>query len=465
MTAPPIAPGTAHDRHPRPTPGSPRPYHFPRFTRSTLSNGMKLVVAPITKLPLVTVSVIVEAGAVVDAPERAGVAQLTARLLLEGTTTRDGATLADQFERLGASIEAHADWDAAAITVTTLTGKLGEAFALLGDVVRAPAFSQREVERLKAERLADLLQLRAEPRGLADEMFSRLLYAPASRFALPDGGDERTVAAITRDDVVRHYRARYAPGSITLVVAGDVSVQAMQTLAERGFGDWTGATPAAASTSDAAARVTRAVHLVAKPDAAQSELRIGHVGIPRNHPDYFSAVIMNAVLGGLFSSRINLNLREVHGYTYGAHSYFDWRRQSGPWLVSTAVASDVTDAAAKEVLAEIDRMREAPIAREELSLATSYLDGVFPIRYETTSAIAAALATLVVYGLPDDWYDAYRARVRAVTEADVLAAAQRLLHPDALQMVVVGNTAAIRERMNGMQFGTLHEYDAEGRPA
>jgi zinc protease len=204
------------------------------------------------------------------------------------------------------------------------------------------------------------------------------------------------------------------------------------------------------------------VHLVAKADAAQSELRVGHVGLPRQHPDYFPATLMNAVLGGLFSSRINLNLREVHGYTYGAHSYFDWRRQSGPWVVSTAVQSEVTEASAREILNEIDRIRSEAISADELSLATSYLDGVFPIRYETTAAIAAALANLVIYELPDDWYDRYRARVRAVTTKEVLTTAQRHLHPQALQILVVGNPTAIRAPLEGLGFGPMTVYDAEG---
>jgi zinc protease len=206
----------------------------------------------------------------------------------------------------------------------------------------------------------------------------------------------------------------------------------------------------------------RAVHLVAKSDAPQSELRIGHVGIPRNHPDFFPVNVMNAVLGGLFNSRINLNLREVHGYTYGAFSGFDWRRQSGPFVVHTAVKSDVTEAAAREILLEIDRIQAEPISAEELSLATSYLDGVFPIRFESTAAIAAALATLVIHGLPEDYYDRYRERVRAMTSEHILEAARHYLKPDALQMVVVGDPTSIRASLEAMQFGPLAVYDTQG---
>ena len=458
--------GTATtERLPRPRAGEPRPYQFPRFERAVLPNGMKLIVAPISKLPIVTISIVADAGAVADPPEGSGLAQLTAKLLLEGTTSRDGMAITDRFERLGASIDAHADWDVAGVTVTTLTDKLPESFDLLGEVLRRPGFNEREVERLKAERLAELLQQRAEPRGLADELFSRFLYDSRSRYALPDGGDETSVRRLTRSEVVRFYEARYSPASMTMIVAGDISTRALERMAAAVFGDWRGPVTTPAAASDEPARRSRAVHIVNKPDAPQSELRIGHVGLPRHHPDYFAAVIMNAVLGGLFSSRINLNLREVHGYTYGANSYFDWRRQKGPWVVATAVASEVTPAAATEVLKEIDRFRSAPITEDELTLATSYLDGVFPIRFETTSAIASALTTLVVYDLPEDWYDEYRARVRAVTSGDVLMAAERHLHPEALQMVVVGNAGAVREGMEAIAFGPVQRYDVEGRLA
>jgi len=469
---------------PRPAPAPPRPYRFPPFERRRFANGVGLVVAPVHKLPLVSVIVLVDAGAASDPDGREGLAQITAKGLAEGTSATDGATLADRVERLGTSLDTHADWDTALLRVTVSRERMAEATALLGEVLLAPAFPERELERLKGERQAEILAQRAEPRGLADEMFDRFAYAESARYARPEGGSAESVAAIGRDDVVRFYRTRYRPEHTTLVVAGDVTVDDAERLIGDVFGVWAarGAPPGEEVTAkygttrhpsdafgvaslpiDAPARLTRAVHVVAKPDAPQSELRVGHVGLKRLHPDYFPVVVMNAVLGGLFSSRINLNLREAHAYTYGAHSGYDWRRAAGPFSVSTAVRSDVTDAAAREILHEIDRIRAQPVGEEELSLATSYLDGVFPIRYETTAAIASALANLVLYKLPEDFYDAYRGQVRGVTRDDVLAAARAHLYPERLQIVAVGDAAAIRAPLEALGFGHVHVYDAEGR--
>ena len=204
--------------------------------------------------------------------------------------------------------------------------------------------------------------------------------------------------------------------------------------------------------------------LVERADAPQSELRLGHVGLPRTHPDYFPVLLMNAVLGGLFSSRINLNLRERHAYTYGASSSFEWRKGAGPFVVSTAVQSDVTVAAVREILGEIDAMRDRPISADELELAANYLAGVFPIRYETTSAVARALAAMVVFALPADHFDRYRDRVRAVTTDEIWRAAQRHLHPDLLQLVVVGDPAAVRAPLESLEFGPIMGYGRDGAP-
>jgi len=448
----------------RPTPGPSRDYRFPAFERLTLTNGVRVVVAPVSKLPIATVVAMVDAGAAADPRGQEGVALLTARALAEGTQRNDGAELAARFERLGTALDASADWDSATLRITVTSERLPAALGLLAEVIRVPSFPEREVERLRQERLAELLQQRAEPRGLADDMFGKFAYAPESRYALPDGGLESTVDTLSHDVVRAFYGARYSPSSTTVIIVGDVTVDRARQIVTEAFGSWAGGDVRQVTVSDEAATTTRLVHVVGKADAPQSEIRVGHVGVPRLHPDYFSIVVMNAILGGLFSSRINLNLREAHAYTYGAFSSFDWRKAAGPFTVATAVRSDVTDAAVREILLEIDKLREGGVTDAELSLATSYLDGVFPIRFESTTAIATALASLVSYGLPDEYYDTYRSQVRSVTVNRVLAAAGAHLRPDQLQIVAVGDPTIIRAPLEALGAGPVLTYDAEGRP-
>lgn len=449
----------------KPTPGRARAYAFPAFERRRLSNGLTLIVASIEALPVVTVHITFDAGAVLDPAGREGTALLTAASLAEGTTSIDGATLAERFEQLGTSLDTGADWDAAWCKCTVLATRLPAVLTLLADVVQAPALADREVERLRDERLAELLQLRMEPRGLADDMFARFIYTPSARYAKPDGGNEASVPSITRDDVSRFHATRYTPATTTLIVVGDTNVEVVEALVVECFGQWAGSAGARAATPDTPAPGVRSVHVIARADAPQSELRIGHVGIPRHHPDYLSVFVMNAILGGLFSSRINLNLRERHAYTYGAFSRVDARRDAGPFEISTAVHSTVTAAAVREVLNEIDRIRDEPVSADELSLATAYLDGVFPIRFETTAAVATALANVQIFGLADDYYDRYRGDVRAMTRERVQAAARDHLHPDRMQIVIVGDPATVVGPLTALVTGPVHVRDAAGVPS
>lgn len=444
--------GTA-TRAMRPAAGVPRPYEFPHATRFTLSNGLRVVVAPVHRLPLVSVSAVIDAGADGDADGREGLAMLAAAALAEGTVERDGPALADAFERLGTSLESGADWDEASAGFTVTPSRFDDAFALMAEVLMTPRFAEADVERLKAERLAELLQQRVEPRGLADERFARAVYASTSRYARPAGGTPKTVRALDASQVSVWHASRYAAATTTIIVAGDVSVEQVRAVVERRLGAWAGSVPLRSAVRVEPRTEARAVHVVAKADAPQSELRVGHMGLPRLHEDYFAVVVMNAVLGGLFSSRINLNLREVHAYTYGAHSGFDWRRGAGPFVVGSAVKTEVTDAAVREILMEIDRIREAPVSADELDLATKYLGGVFPIRYETTGAVASALAIATVYGLPDDYFSTYRDRIAAVTREDVLRVAQAHLHPEALQILAVGDADAIVAPLEALGVG------------
>jgi zinc protease len=443
-------------RAPRPVPGPAREYQFPRSERTSLSNKLRLVVAPIHRLPIVTVLAVVDAGALLDPAGREGTGPLTAKLLLEGAGDLGGAELAERFEEIGATIESGADWDAAVISMTVLSQHLTKAMELFATVLRWPAFRPREVERLKAERLAEILQLRAEPRGLADEAFESAVYHASSRYSTSLGGSERSVDKIELAELRAFHEAHYSPATTTIIMTGDVEGATATRLAEAHFGAWTGPAAASAPRADRPARDTRATHLVVRPDSPQSELRLGHVGVRRVHPDYFDLVVMNAILGGLFNSRINLNLREAHAYTYSGFSAFDWRRDAGPFVVSTAVRTDVTSEAVVEVLTEIERMRRDPVQAQELSLAKSYLDGVFPIRYETTAAVAAALANQAIFGLPDDYFDTYRDHIRRVSVESVQRVAREHLQPERLQAVVVGDASA-NEKLRALRLGDFIE--------
>lgn len=444
----------------RPKPGPVRSYRFPGFTDERLPSGIRLVTAPVAKLPVVTVLVVVDAGSANDPPGREGVAALTAATLLEGTAELSGSELAETFERLGTSVESGADWDSSFAKITTLSERLDEALTLLGQVLSEPSFPEREVERLKAERLAEILQLQTEPRGLADEKFSEFLYSAESRYSKPDEGSAESVSALSRADVDRFYRARYRTESTTVIIAGHVSVESARALVEEAFKGWASGSPPSQQLVTTARTARKTVHIIDKQGAPQSELRVGHVGLPRKNPDFFPTLVMNAVLGGLFGSRINLNLREARGYTYGASSYYDWRRGPGPFVVSTAVQSEVTAAALREIFLEVERIRRDRISEDELSLARDYLDGVFPIRYETTAAIASALATLVIYGLPADYYDTYRNRVRDVSVDNVLEAARAHLHPSELQTLVVGDSKMIRDSVVQLEIGDVQVHEA-----
>lgn len=445
---------------PRPAAGEPRPYNFPAFEQHRLSNQLRVTIASIPTLPVVTTLAVVDAGSTRDPDGYEGLATLTMHALEEGTESMDALALAERLELLGTTLNAGADWDSAVIHLTSLSSRVGDAFEVLADVLRRPAFPESELDRLRQERLADLAQLKAEPRGLADVYFSRVLYEPGSRFARLSGGDETSIMRLNRDMLVAHHGALFTPSNITLMIVGDITVADGLALAERCFGDWA---EGDLHVNDPHARQRYAeprVHLIDKADAPQSEIRAGHVSVPRLHEDYFPIVVMNAILGGLFSSRLNLNLREEHAFTYGAHSAFGWRRAPSPFEMSTAVETGVTADAVREIVKEFNRIRETEVSEAELSLAVSYLDGVFPIRFETTAAVAGGLANLEIFHLPSDYFDSYRENVRAVTAQDVLRVARAHLDPGRLQVVVVGDASAVRGPLEELGIGAVTVYDA-----
>jgi zinc protease len=440
---------------PRPTPWPPRPYRFPDYVRTRFDNGLTLLVAPVRRLPICAVSVVVDAGAELDPPGAEGCALLTARALAEGTRQAPGIVFTERLERIGASLEAAADWDGAHLSLAVMSQRVAEALELLAGVIIQPAFPGAELERLREERISEILQMRSEPRGLANEAFARVVYTADSRYSIPLGGTQATVGTIDREAVERYHRRLFAPERTTVIVAGDVDADVMTRLGERLLGSWRGNATDVVARRGAERLERPRVNVVNRESAPQSELRVGHAGVARAHPAYFPLVMMNAVLGGLFSSRINLNLREEHAFTYGAHSGFDWRRGDGPFVIRTAVESGVTAAAVSEILRETDRIRAESVTEAELSLARDYLVGVFPVRFETSLAIAAGLAQIVTYDLPADYYDSYRDNITRVTAADILDAARSHLDVGRLTVVVVGDGAVITPALEELAPGSV----------
>jgi zinc protease len=410
------------------------------------------------RLPLVTVLAMFDRGAGADPVGQEGLAQITARALTEGTATRDGAALTLAAEVHGSSFDASADWDGAYVGFTAQREHVAAMLSLFAEVLRTPAFPARDVERLRAERLADIEQTESDPGALADERFLHFIYREGARFGVSAGGTRASVATIDAEACRRFHATNWQPSAATFIVTGDITTDDAILLLNDALGDWHGTAPARTIADDRGTEAAAAVHIIAKAGAPQSELRVGHVAVPRSHPDFFALTLMNAILGGLFNSRVNLNLREKNGYTYGASSGFDWRRLAGPFVVSSAVQTDVTRAALEEIMKELHRMRTEPVTPDELTLAQRYLAGVFPIRYETTGALGSALAAQVQYELPADYFATYRDRIRAVTAAEIQAAAARHLDPARLQVVLVGDPAVVHAPLEAWGFApvTVH---------
>jgi predicted Zn-dependent peptidase len=450
----------------RPQPGQPREYDFPDFERSALDNGLTIVRCHVPGRPLLQALLIVNGeagGATSERAEFAGSTVLTARAMSEGTTERDAVAFIEAAERLGAEMAAAASWDSLSVHVEVPRTHLGEAIALFAEMALQPAFPEREVDRLRDERLNDLQQVLADARRRAEKAYPAVIYADGAPYARPLGGVEETVKPIDRDVLAARHAALMRPEASTLIVCGDVEDLAVDELAMAAFGGWTTAEagPLLPTAPDEPAQRRRVV-LVDRPGAPQSEIRVGHVGTARRIDDFHALSVTNALLGGLFNSRLNMLLREERGYTYGVNSGFDMRRSAGPFAVRCAVESDVTAAAIADIMAELGRIADDPVEDAELSAARDYLIGVFPLRFETSAQVAGALSGLVVQGLPDDELDRYRPAVAAVSADDVRAAAAAHIHPDQASIVVVGDVSKFEGSLREAGYGEVEIVRDDG---
>jgi zinc protease len=441
-----------NDLRPRST--EPRPYHFPSFERRRLASGLTVWVVPIPARGMVHAHLLVDAGAASEPEEHAGIAALTAQLLVTGTQRLNAAAFAEATERLGIEVNSESTWDSARAGFSALAEHLDAGLDLLAEMVLTPRLDDREFERLRGERLNDILQARAEPGRLADEMFLRHIYATGVPYARPSGGIPETVEPLSVADARRFHAEAWQPAAAHLILAGAVDAATGFAAAERIFGTWTGTAPGHRRIEPTPAGGRRVV-LVDRPGSVQSELRVGHIGIDRYHPQYFAALVMSALLGGVFGSRLNLRLREQLGYTYGARAGFDPRRAAGPFTASTAVQTDVTVPAIGEILQQLDRLRAAAPEERELKEVRDFLVGVFPLRFETTGGVASAIEPIAIYGLPDDWWQTYRGNTEAVDAHAAAAAAVDLIRPDELVILLTGDAAQIRVDLEAADYGPL----------
>ncbi|MFL5649965.1 MAG: M16 family metallopeptidase [Chloroflexota bacterium] len=441
----------------RPQPGSPRPYDFPTVTTHALPNGLSIAVVDLPGRPLVSASLIVAGGASEEPPEMAGATVLAGRALTEGTTRRDAIELVEAGERLGASLHADAGWDAVSVSVDVPAARIGAALELMAEVFLEPSFPESEVERLRDERLNDLLQAQADPRRRVEEAFIDTIYAGGSPYHRPSGGLRDTVERLTAADLRATYELARQPERTTLVVGGDLGGFDVVRAAEGLFGSWSsaGAARVERSVDDSGATGGRVVRVIHRPGAVQTEIRVGHRGLPRRTPDFHSVSVMSAILGGLFNSRLNMKLREEKGYTYGAGAGFDMRRGAGPFSARAAVNTEVTVPALVDMLAELERMRDTQVQTSELVAARDFLIGVFPLRFETAGAVVGALGSLAVHGLGVEELVGYRANIESVDIDAVAAAARDHLHVDDAAIVLVGDADAFGADLEAAGLGRV----------
>jgi predicted Zn-dependent peptidase len=451
------------DRSKPPQLGPPPRVSLPPIITRQLPNGLKLMIVEQHELPLADFVLLVGSGSTSDPSGKTGVANLTATMLREGTTTRKSLEIADQIAFLGINLSPISSWESSTLSLHTPTAQLDSALALFADVALHPSFPNSDFERIRKTRLTELLQLRDQGPAIANIAFPAILYGNAHPYGAPAIGTETSVKSLTTADLRSYYQANYAPNNATIIIVGDVNPAQIEQKISGLFGNWERRTVPQLNYGEPTKAVTTTIYLIDKPGAAQSSFRIGSVGVPRSTRDYFALTVMNTILGGSFTSRLNQNLRENRGYTYGAGSRFDMRREAGPFLASAEIVTAKSDSALLEFMKELNGIRQS-VPADELSRAKRYLQLQLPGNFETTQQIGAALVPVAQYNLPLDYYNNYVQNVEAVTQADVARVAQQYIHPSSLAIVIVGDRKTIEQALKSVNVGPIAIRDISGQP-
>ena len=451
------------DRSKPPELGPPPKVSLPPIVTRQLPNGLKLMIVEQHELPLADFVLLVGSGSTADPANKPGIANLLSAMLRDGTTTRKSLEIADQIAFLGIRLFPASSWESSTLSLHTPTAQLDSALALFADVALHPSFPANEFERVRKTQLTELLQLRDQGSAIASIAFPAIIYGSAHPYGAPAQGTEASVKALTTGDLQSYYQANFRPNNATLIVVGDVTPAQVEQKINALFGSWQRADIPQINYSEPPKSGTTTIFLIDKPGAAQSSFRIGAVGVPRSTQDYFALTVMNTILGGSFTSRLNQNLRETRGYTYGAGSRFDMRRAAGPFLASAEIVTAKSDSALLEFMKELNGIRQ-PVPQAELSRAKRYLQLQLPGNFETTQQIAAALVPVALYGLPLDYFNNYVQNIEGVTQADVARVAQQYINPGSLAVVIVGDRKTIEQGLKSANVGPILIRDISGQP-
>jgi zinc protease len=460
---PAIAGAQTLDRSKPPVLGPPPAVSLPPIITRELPNGLKLMIVEHHELPLASFILVSRSGGTADPAQKTGLANLTAAMLTEGTTSRSSLEIADQAAFLGIGLNATSDWEASTVRLQTPTSQLDSALALFADVALHPSFPQAEFDRVKKDRLTTLLQLKDRPTAIANQAYAAILYGTNHPYGRQLIGTEASVQGLTTADLQSFYRANFVPNNSTLIIVGDVTPAQIEAKVNSLFGGWQRGTVTPVTYPEPPKAGATTVYLIDKPGASQSSFRIGSIGVPRSTRDYFALSVLNTILGGSFTSRLNNNLREVKGYTYGARSQFDMRRSAGPFTASAEIVGDKTDSALVEFMKELNAIRET-VPADELAKAKRYMQLGLPSDFETTQQIAGALVPIALYDLPLDYYNTYVQNVEAVTAAEVQRVARQYVNPASLAIVIVGDRQKVEPGLKAVNAGPIVLRDFFGQP-
>jgi predicted Zn-dependent peptidase len=445
-----------------PPPAAEPSFQPPRWKRFKLKNGLEVFLVEFHDLPLVDLNLMIKTGGAANPLDRAGLADLTAHMLDEGTKTRSALAIADQVAALGATLSTGSTWDASNVSMSTLSKNLDAALSVFSDIVVNPAFDAKEFARVRDNLLTAITRRKDSPPTVANLAMTRLLYGQKHPYGWPMSGAETSIKKITPEDLRAFYDKYYRPGNAALLVAGDTTVAALKGKLEAAFGKWRPkrSTPVKLPAPAGAATATR-VFLIDKADAPQSSIRVATIGIERTNPDYFPVTVMNLILGGGFY-RLDLNLREGKGWTYGARSTVDSRRTPGPISAGGEFVAPHSADSVAEILKELTTMRDTDVTDVELARAKDQIIKSFPARFATRANVAAQLAELAVFGLPDSYVTDYTRKVAAVTKDDVRRVARKYIDPTRLTIIVVGDKKSLAEPLG--KLAPVEVRDLEGEP-